>query len=289
LSAQSTSTPASSSIADDGLLGGEQPGADGHRHRQHRGHRDRDGGDGEHEGELQGRQDRVTPQDRHDHYDAHQRHGEDDEVVADLEHGLLEVTDGVRVLDQLGGPAEVGVGSGGVDQGTDLAPADHRPGEHRVAGRSGRGQRLPGERGLVDLDLVAVQQPGVRGDDVPQPEPDHVPGHQLPGRGRGPLAAALGAGVDGELGLQRVDRVAGLAFLGEADDTVGQQQDTDDDEVRPVPDRPGQDDRDLDHPRDRTPEVGQELQHRVGRVLGDLVRPVLLQPRCGLGLGQPVR
>ena len=117
------------------------------------------------------------------HDDGDQRDGEDDEVVADLQDGLLEVADGVRVLDQFGGLAEVGVGAGGVDQGADLAAADDRSGVHRVAGRAGAGQRLAGEGGLVDLDLVAVQQPGVGGDDVAQPQPDHVAGHQLAGGG----------------------------------------------------------------------------------------------------------
>ena len=59
----------------------------------------------------------------------------------------------------------------------DLTLPDDRPGEHGVTGCTGRGQRLPGQCRLVDLDLVAVQQPGVGGDNVAQAQPDHVAGH----------------------------------------------------------------------------------------------------------------
>ena len=65
-----------------------------------------------------------------DHRD--QRDREDDQVVADLQHGALEMADGVRVLHQLGGLAEVGVGAGGIDQRADLTLPDDRPGEHGV-------------------------------------------------------------------------------------------------------------------------------------------------------------
>ena len=199
------------------------------------------------------------------------------------------MADGVRVGHQFGGLPEVGVATGGIHQCTDLALPDDRPGEHGVTRCAGGGQRLPGQRGLIDLDLVAVQQPGVGGHDVTQAQPDHITGHQLP-RGRGdPFAVADDAGVDRQLCFQRVDRVAGLAFLGVADHTVGHQQQQDDEEIRPVPDRAGQDDGDLDHPRDWAPEVAEELQQRVGLVLGDLVRPVLRQPSRRLGGAQPAR
>ena len=216
-----------------------------------------------------------------------QRDREEDQVVADLEHGALEMADGVRVLDQFGGLAEVGVSAGGVDQGADLTLPDDGSGEHGVAGLAGGGQRLPGQRGLVDLDLVAVQQPGVGGDDVTQAQPDHVTGHQLPRRCGDPCAVAHHARVDRQLGFQGLNRVAGLAFLGVADHAVGHQQQQDDKEIRPVPHRARQDDGDLDHPRDRTPEVAEELQQRVGLVFGDLIGPVLGQPLAASAVLSP--
>ena len=199
------------------------------------------------------------------------------------------MADGVRVGHQLGGLPEVSAGAGGIHQRTDLALPDDRPGEHGVTGCAGRGQRLPGQRGLVDLDLVAVQQPGVGGDNVTQAQADHITGHQLPRRRGDPCAVAFHPRVDRELGLEGLNRVASLSFLGVADYTVGQQQQQDDEEIRPVPDRAGQDDGDLDHPRDRAPKVAEELQQRVGLVLGDLIRPVLRQPSCRLSTAQSVR
>ena len=39
----------------------------------------------------------------------HQGHGENDQVIANLQHGTLEMADGVRLLHQLRGLAEIGV------------------------------------------------------------------------------------------------------------------------------------------------------------------------------------
>ena len=44
----------------------------------------------------------------------------------------------------------------------------------------------------------------------------------------------------------------------------------------------------FDHPGDGTPEVGQQLQQRIGLLLGDLVGPVLAQPLLRLGLAEAV-
>jgi hypothetical protein len=77
-------------------------------------------------------------------------------------------------------------------------------------------------------------------------------------------------------------------LLGEANRGVGQQQDQDDEEVGPVPEHPGQDHCDLDHPRDGTPEVGQQFEERVGLLLDNLVRAVLGESLGRLGLGQTV-
>ena len=71
-------------------------------------------------------------------------------------------------------------------------------------------------------------------------------------------------------------------LLPEPDRGVGRQQQQDDAEVRPVPQHPRQDHRSLDHPRDRPPEVGQQLQERIFLLLRDLIRPVPGQP-----LGRP--
>ncbi len=199
------------------------------------------------------------------------------------------MADGVRVGHQLGGLSEVSLGARRIDQGADFTLPDNRSGEHRIACEAGSRQRLPGERGLVDLDLVAVKQPGVGGDNVAQAQPDHIAGNQLPRRCRFPSILAFHARINRQFGFEGFNCVAGLPFLGIADEAVSHQQQQDDKEIRPVPHRAGQYDGDLDHPRNRTPEVAEELQQRVGGVLGDLIRPVLGQTSRRLGCAQSIR
>jgi hypothetical protein len=62
----------------------------------------------------------AEERDRNNH--RHQGHRENDQVVADLQHGTLEMADGMGLLHQLRGLAEVGVRPGGVHHGVDFAP-----------------------------------------------------------------------------------------------------------------------------------------------------------------------
>ena len=137
LSAHSTSTPASSSMATSRLTiacflaSRRAPTAIvTDKHGRHR-HGDR--GHGQHQGELQRREDRVAAEDRDSDDHRHQSDREDDQVVADLQHRALKVADGVRLLHQLRRLAEVGARARGIDQGADLALADDRSREHRLA------------------------------------------------------------------------------------------------------------------------------------------------------------
>ena len=275
--------------ADDGLLRGEHPGTDGHRHRQHRRHRHGDGGHGEDEGELQGGEERVTADggDDDDHHD--HGHRQDDQERADLEDGPLEVADGLGFLDELRGLAEVGVRTRGVDECADLALADDGGGEHRIAGLAAGGQRLPGQCRLIHFDRVAVQQACVCGHDVTQAQADDVSRNELTRWWSDPLAVPFDTGLDRQLGLQGGDGLARLALFPEPDAGVGQEQDEDDEEVGPVLEHSGQDHRRLDHPGDGPPEVGEELQQRVDLLLRDLVRAVLGQALLRLDLGEAIR
>ena len=122
----------------------------------------------------------------------------------------------------------------------------------------------------------------------PEPETDDVARYQFARRRGDPFAVPQDPRFRSQLGFQRLDRVAGLPLLPEPDQAVGEQQDEDDGEVRPVAHDGGQDRRRLDHPGDRPPEIAKELQQRVGLLLGDLVRAILVQPPGGLFLGQAV-
>ena len=90
-------------------------------------------------------------------------------------------------------------------------------------------------------------------------------------------------------GLQGGDGVARLVFFPEPDHGVGQKQNQDDAEVRPMPGDRRQDHRRFDHPRDRAPEIAEEFQQLVGLLFLDLVGPVLGQPFLRLGLAEAVR
>jgi hypothetical protein len=82
------------------------------------------------------------------------------------------------------------------------------------------------------------------------------------------------------------DGLAGLAFLPESDHGVSHEQDQDDDEIWPVLEEAGEDHRHFDHPRDRTPEIGEDFQVWILLPCFDLVRPVLSQPFLCFGLTQ---
>ena len=77
-------------------------------------------------------------------------------------------------------------------------------------------------------------------------------------------------------------------FLPESDHGVGEKQKQDDAKVRPMPRRRRQDHRRFDHPGDRTPEIGEELQDLVGLLLRDLVRAILGQALLRLGFGEAI-
>jgi hypothetical protein len=191
-------------------------------------------------------------------------------------------------LHEFGRFAEIGLAAGGVDQCADFAAAHDGAGKYRVAVFLGGRHRLSGQGGLIERNLVALQQPRVRGNDVAQPQADDIAGHQFSRRRGDPFAIALHAGFDRQPRLQRIDGVAGLAFLPESDRCIGKQQQQDDEEVRPVPNDGRQHDGHFDHPRDRPPEIFEKFQQRVGFFLFDLIGPVLGEALCRLLLSQPV-
>ena len=275
--------------ADDRLLLGQQARTDRHRDRQYRRHRHRNRRNGQHQGELQGGEDRVAAENRdgNDRRDQHQR--ENDQVVADLQHRLLKMADGVRLLHQLRGLAEIGIRAGRIDQGTDFTLAKNRTGEHRLTRFTHGGQGLSGQRRLIHFHRVAVQQARIGRHDVAQAQSDDVARHQLARRGVDPLAVTFDAGLDRQLGLKSLDGVARRVFFPESDHGVGQQQNQDDAEVRPMPVYRRKDHGGFDHPRDGPPEISEEFQQRIGLLFLYHVRPILAQPLCRLGLGEAVR
>ena len=83
------------------------------------------------------------------------------------------------------------------------------------------GQRLSRQRGLIHLHRVAIQQARIRRHNVAQAHADDVARHQLTRRRGDPLPIAFHPSLDRQLGLQRGDGVARLAFFPESDHGVG--------------------------------------------------------------------
>ena len=116
------------------------------------------------------------------------------------------------------------------------------------------------QRGLIHLHRVAFQQARVRRHDVAETDADDIARHQLTRRGRDPLAVTLHRGLDRQRGLQGGDGVARLVLFPESDHGVGQKQNEDDAEIRPMPVHRRKDHGRFDHPRDGTPKIAEEFQ-----------------------------
>ncbi len=199
------------------------------------------------------------------------------------------MADGFSPLHQLRGLAEIGVRTGGIDHCTDLTLANDRAGKYCFAGFARRRQQLSGQRGLIDLHRVAVQQARVCRHDVAEAHADDVARHQL-ARGRvDPLPVAYNPGLDRQRRLQCGDGVPRLVFFPEAYKSVGHKQNEDDAEIRPVPGHRRQDDRRFDHPRDRTPKIVEKFQQLIGLLFLNLVGPILSKAFFCLRLAQAIR
>jgi len=159
-------------------------------------------------GELQRRDDRIAAIDAKSDDHRHHGHRQHDQVVADLQHGFLEMADGNRRLDQFRRLAEVGFAARRVDQRADFAATNDRTGEDGVAGFARGGQRFPGQRRLVHGYLVAVQQARIGRHDVAQAQADGVARHQFTRRRVNPLPVAFHPCLDRERRLQSGDGVA---------------------------------------------------------------------------------
>ena len=83
-------------------------------------------------------------EERHGNNHRHQGHCESDQVIANFEHGTLEMADGNRLLHQLRRLAEVSLLTGGVHHRVGFAPLDNRTRKHCLARLARHGQRFAG-------------------------------------------------------------------------------------------------------------------------------------------------
>ena len=152
------------------------------------------------------------------------------------------------------------------------------------------GQALARERGLGDLERRRLQQTAVGRDDVAGLDRDDVAGDQLFSVHLEQLAVAVHLGLDEHHLLQGGDGRGCLPLLVHPQDRVEDRQQEQHEAGAPLLDRQAADAGDEQHDLHRVVVLADERAPAgLGLALGELVRPILLEPGGGLGGRQAVR
>ena len=212
--------------------------------------------------------------------------GDQDEEIADPQHRALEMRNALRLFDEMGGLAEIGVHAGGRDHAGHLALLRDRARIGVVAGLFVDRQRFAGQGRLIDGEIGAADQLQIGRDDVAELDQHDIARNQEPRLNVLPLAVAQHPRLQREALFEQRDGVVGLELLPEADPSVDEQHRQNNREVGPVPQQSRQHGRDLDHPGDRPPEEMGETLENTHVVLGKGVLAVLRKPPGGLGFTQ---
>uniref|UniRef100_J3L015 Uncharacterized protein n=1 Tax=Oryza brachyantha TaxID=4533 RepID=J3L015_ORYBR len=255
-------------LGDSALLG-QAVRPDRHGDRQHGGHRDGDAADEEDEQVVDTIAVEAVLDGVHDdHLDDHPDGNGGDAEVADGAEHLLEVADLVGAVDEVRRLPKEGVHAGGDDDGVDLALLARRPRVDALAGALGHRQRLAGERRLVHLKRVALEEARVGRHDVAELNADYVAGDEDGGILLRPPPVAENLRLGSQVRHERLRRAAGVALLEVRYARVEQQQHDDPDEVLPirrpvaaVRQRDRHDRGHFHHPRQRVPHEPQKLQY----------------------------
>ncbi len=151
--------------------------------------------------------------------------------------------------------------------------------DHRV--------RLAGERRLVDLQAVGLEQPPVGRDAVARLQQHHVPGHHLVGVHGDQLAPAPHPRAQHQHALQGRQAAFGAVFLVEAQHRVDHGHHQDHHGVAQVPDQ-GRQHRGAQQQQDQQALelLEEDGPGRGGGLLGQAVGAVAVQPLVGLGRAQ---
>ena len=238
---------------------------------------------------MQGLERRVVAEERRKPDQENEADRHQDEEIADLQDRALEVRHRLRLLDEVGSLAEIGVHAGRGDKAGHLALLGDRPRIGVVADCLVHRQRFPGQRRLIDAEVVAPDELHVGRNDVAEADRNDVAGHEEPRLDVLPNAVALDARFQGQPLLQERDRVVGLELLPEANARVDEQHEENDRKIVPMTKQSGEHGRDLDHPGDRAPEeMGQALQHAYV-MLGERILAILREPPLSFGLGEAGR
>ena len=208
-----------------------------------------------------------------------------------------------RVAQERGERADLGLHAGCGHDGLGPPTGDDRLHEEAVGtvadGRVGGGdplerlahrERLAGERGLVDLEVVGHDERRVGGDAVPGLQEHDVTRHQCVGRELHHRATAPDAGRVGEHRAEGVEALLRSTLLHEAEQGVGDHHDPDDDRVLQIAHCGGEHRRTDQDQDEEAAELVEEPQERgSGDGRDEPVRPVGGEEALGFGRGQADR
>ena len=162
------------------------------------------------------------------------------------------------------------------------SPSDGRvtsPSLRDLERRSG----LAGQGRLVDVEVVGLDEPSVRRDDVAGVEDDEVAAHEIVHRDVLLGAVADDRGLQRQSGLQRGDRALRAGLLDEAEAADSDDDDQDDARVDLVAREDGDDARDDEQQHERARELAEEDgQASPTPALLDLIRTISQQTLGGL-------
>jgi hypothetical protein len=176
--------------------------------------------------------------------------------------------------------------AGGSHHTAHLALPHDRAGIDGVADLAIDWQGFASERRLVDAKVVAVAQFEVGRHDIAELDQHDVARHQQARGQIPPLAVAQHAGHGCQPFPERGDRRVRFVFLEKADARVDQQHDDDNREVVPTPRHSRQHGRNLDHPRNRSPEIAEKFAPGANAFLADRVLTVLRETAARLVAGE---
>ena len=123
---------------------------------------------------------RVVAEQRRDPDDENEADRDQDQEIADPQHGALEMRDLLACSTRRGGLAEIGVHAGRGDDAGHLALLGDRAGIGVVADLLVDRQRFAGQRRLIDAEIGAVDQLQIGGDDVAELDQHDVARNQQP-------------------------------------------------------------------------------------------------------------
>ena len=235
--------------------------------------------------------------------------GDDDpgdrrQALAERIELTLQRGSGIRGLgNQPGEPADLGGHAGADDQ--HLGPTARHYGVHvehvqalgqrrigRVQGLRALADRLglPGQGGLVDLQVGCRQQAPVRGHAIACLEQDEITGHQLGCFDLADPTVPAHASTDRDHRLERGECALRTVLLIEAERGIQDHDDQDDHGVFEIPDRPSQRGREEENDHQDVSELIQESEPERARLgLGESVLAVTQTSHVRLGRGETPR